>query len=117
LTLIVFLLLGPPVGLATFLAVSSLGAVWNDTSDAVPFLTLKVLAIRPDAVISLTYLLGAPAAGLAGVIVARIRQTRPKLEGGWVVLVGLGVGAVLVLTCGMFGSGTLLEAVAVFAGA
>jgi hypothetical protein len=117
LTLTVFLLLGPPVGLATFLAASKVGAPWNDDAAIVLLVARKLLIFRPGAIVFLTYLMGAPAASLAGIVVARLRRRRRDHEALRVALAGLAAGGALVLICAVTSWTGVLRMVALFAAA
>jgi hypothetical protein len=86
--MIVFVALGPPVGLASLIGAWSVGALWFPESGRLASGVVDMLRFAPALTIKVTYLVGAPAAAFSGGLIAWLLRRERKRELLWVVLVG-----------------------------
>jgi hypothetical protein len=109
-TIVVFLVLGPPIGLINFIAASFVGALFFQESEMIAFGTVSVLRFEPALTTKVTYMVGAPAAGLSGGLVAWLLRKRQERELLWVVLAGSIAGSCYALFLRLIMNAAMLTA-------
>jgi hypothetical protein len=88
-TLVIFAVLGPPIGHLVFVSIISSFALQYLTVDRI-LSDLRNFLGYPAFLAS--YVFGLPWAALVGAIVVALKARQSRLEALWIVLVGLGVG-------------------------